>query len=135
LKVVLDTNVLLSGLMCPSSSPGQVVSAWNDARFEVAISPKQLEEVARVLTYPKIRSKLAWDDQHIERFIQQIYLRCDVVDTKGISVAVPDDPDDEPILATLTASKADLLVTGDADLLSLRHQYPIDTPTEFVRRL
>jgi predicted nucleic acid-binding protein len=48
---------------------------------------------------------------------------------------VPLDPDDAPILATLVAAKADLLITGDPDLLALREQYAIHTPAEFVRKL
>jgi predicted nucleic acid-binding protein len=47
----------------------------------------------------------------------------------------PRDPDDIPVLATLIASEADMLVTGDRDLLALREEYPIETPAEFVRRL
>jgi predicted nucleic acid-binding protein len=49
--------------------------------------------------------------------------------------ACPRDPDDIPVLATLIAGKADVLVTGDADLLVLREQFPVETPREFVQRL
>ena len=52
-----------------------------------------------------------------------------------IGVVVPRDADDVPILATLAAASADVLVTGDGDLLALRGKYPIETPAEFVRRL
>ncbi|HXV62824.1 MAG TPA: PIN domain-containing protein [Vicinamibacteria bacterium] len=44
MKVVLDTNVLLSGLMYPDSQPGRIVSAWRHAQFEVATSLAQLEK-------------------------------------------------------------------------------------------
>jgi putative PIN family toxin of toxin-antitoxin system len=44
------------------------------------------------------------------------------------------DADDAPILAALVANKADVLVTGDGDLLALRDRYPIETPAEFARR-
>jgi len=47
----------------------------------------------------------------------------------------PRDPDAISVVATLIASGADLLVTGDRDLLVLREKYPIETPAEFVRRL
>jgi uncharacterized protein len=57
-KVVLDTNVLLSGLMYPEGTPGRIVAAWVDARFEVAFSLDQLAEIGRALEYPKIRRKL-----------------------------------------------------------------------------
>ena len=135
MKVVLDTNVLLSGLMFPEGAPGRIIAAWVEARFEVAFSLDQLAEIGRVLEYPKIRRKLGWDDQQIELFIKQLYLRAEVVELGSISVEVPRDPGDAPILATLAVAKADVLVTGDGDLLALRDNYPIETPAEFVRRL
>ena len=58
MKLVLDTNVLLSGLMFPEGTPGRIVRAWGEARFDVALSLDQLAEIGRVLEYPKIRHKL-----------------------------------------------------------------------------
>ena len=135
MKVVLDTNVLLSGLMFPEGTPGRIVAAWAEARFEVALCLDQLAEIGRVLEYPKIRRRLGWDDQQIESFIKQLYIRAEVIELGQIAVEVPRDPDDAPVLATLAAAKADVLVTGDGDLLALRSKYPIETPAEFVRRL
>ena len=51
MKVVLDTNVLLSGLMYPKSTPGTIVGAWQENRFEVVLSVEQLTEIGRVLSY------------------------------------------------------------------------------------
>ena len=135
MKVVLDTNVLLSGLMFPEGIPGRIVAAWTEARFEVAVSLEQLAEIGRVLEYPKIRSRLGWDDQQIELFIKQLYIRVEVIELGAVSAEVPRDPDDAPTLATLAAANADVLVTGDNDLLALRDRYSIETPAEFVRRL
>ena len=135
MKVVLDTNVLLSGLMFPDGAPGRVVAAWRQARFELVISVPQLAEIGRALAYPKIRRVLAWDDQRIEQFIRQLYIRAEIVDLAGTLVEVPGDPDDMLILATLVAAKADVLITGDGDLLALRDRYAIQTPAEFVRKL
>lgn len=135
MKVVLDTNVLISGLMFPVGTPGRIVTAWVEGRFEVALSLDQLAEIGRVLEYPKIRRKLGWDDDSIELFIKQLYIRAEVVELGTITVAVPRDPGDAPILATLAAANADVLVTGDGDLLALRERYAIETPAEFVRRL
>ncbi len=135
MRVVLDTNVLLSGLMFPEGTPGRIVTAWVEARFEVAFSLDRLAEIGRVLEYPKIRRKLGWDDEQIELFIKQLYIRAEVVELGPISVEVPRDPGDAPILATLATAKADVLVTGDGDLLALSDKYPVETPVEFVRRL
>lgn len=135
MKIVLDTNVLLSGLMAPGGAPGRIVKAWFDARFDVVMSLEQLGEIARVLGYPKIHRKLGWDEQRIEQFIRQLYIRAEVIEPHAAAVEVPRDPNDAPILATLIASGADVLVSGDRDLLELRGEHPIQTPAEFVRRL
>ncbi|MGH8246772.1 MAG: putative toxin-antitoxin system toxin component, PIN family [Gammaproteobacteria bacterium] len=135
MRVVLDTNVLLSGLMFPDGAPGRIVAAWREARFDLVISVHQLAEIGRALAYPKIRRILGWDDSRIEQFIRQLYVRAEVVDLSCASVEVPLDPDDVPILATLFAAKADVLITGDGDLLALRGKHSIHTPAEFVRKL
>ena len=135
MKVVIDTNVLLSGLMYPEGTPGRMIAAWIENRFDVVLSLDQLAEIGRVLEYPKIRRKLGWDDQKIEQFIKQLYIRAEVIELGEISVEVAGDPDDAPILQTLIATHADILVTGDRDLLALREAYPIETPVEFLRRL
>lgn len=132
---MLDTNVLLSGLMLPDSTPGHVVRAWREARFDLVISKEQLTEIARVLTYPKIGKRLRWGRPRIERFLRQLYLRSELVDISAVLQTVPDDPEDQPILASLIASGAEYLVTGDSDLLTLADHYPIITPAKFAQRL
>ena len=47
MRVVLDTNVLLSGLMAPKGVPGRIVAAWIDAQYEFVMSLEQVDEVAR----------------------------------------------------------------------------------------
>ncbi len=134
MKAVLDTNVLLSGLMYPSSVPGRIVEAWVTGRFDLVVSYAQLSEIARTLTYPKIQKITRWDDAKIEAFLRQLLLRAEVVDTREAAVEVIADPADSPILASLVVSRAEVLVTGDSDLLALRENYPIVTPAEFASR-
>lgn len=135
MKVVLDTNVLISGLAYPTSVPGRIVAAWDLHALRLVMSRFQLDEVARVLPYRKVRKILDWDDARIESFVRQLLLRVEVVETADTTAVVPGDLNDAPILATLLASSADVLVTGDGDLLALRHLYPIETPAELARRL
>ena len=135
MKVVLDTNVLLSGLMLPESVPGRIVRAWRAAQFELVFSEPMLDEVGRVLAYPKIEKRLKWDQDTISRFLLLLRFKADVVDISSATVEVPRDPQDAPVLATLVVGGADYLVSGDKDLLALRHVYPIVTPAEFANRL
>jgi uncharacterized protein len=135
MKIVLDTNVFVSGLLAPAGAPGQIVGAWLEARFDLAMSPEQLAEVGRVLAYPRIQKVLRWDEKRIEEFLRQLYVRAEMIDISTIVVHLPSDRDDEPILATLIAARADFLVTGDRELLKARERYAIETPAEFIRRL
>ena len=135
MKVVLDTNILVSGLMYPASTPGRIIEAWSEAQFDVVTTHEQLSEISRVLGYPKIRRILKWDDDRIEHFIKQVYLRVEVAESETTEFEALRDPEDTMILGALVATEADLLVTGDRDLLVLRNLYPIETPAEFVRRI
>lgn len=135
MRVVLDTNDLISGLAYPNSIPGKIVTAWDLHTLRLSMSHFQLDEITRGLRYPKIRNLLGWDDARIESFVRQLILRVEMVEIKEQAAQLPDDPNDAPILATLIASSADILVTGDSDLLALQEHYPIETPAQFARRL
>ena len=135
MRVVIDTNVVLSGLIKPDSVPGHVLRACRDGSFRFVLSEFLLEEIAVTLARPKIQALVPWPAAQINRFVLEQRAFCDVVEPADLDFKYPRDPDDIPVLATLIASGADMLVTGDRDLLALREQYPIETPAEFVRRL
>ena len=132
LRVVLDSNVILSGLMSPKGTTGKIIQAWKDNRLTLLTCEAQLEEIKRVLAYPKIQKRLKWSAEKINLFIKLLAYRSEYLDISGIDARVPLDADDEMLLATLIAAKADYLVTGDSDLLVLRENYAIITPAQFL---
>ena len=77
---------------------------------------------------------IALSDNELNRYVQALRFVADVIDPAGVAVQVPKDRDDDVILATLVAGKADWLITGDAALLALADPYPILTPSHFVAR-
>lgn len=135
MRVVIDTNIVLSGLIKPDSVPGQVLRAWRDGEFRLVLSEYLIDEIASTLARTKMRAVVAWPPAQIDRFVLELRAFADIVEPAQLDFEYPRDPDDIPVLATLIASRADVLVTGDRDLLALRDQYPIETPAEFVRRL
>ena len=135
MKIVLDTNVLMSGLMYPDSTPGMLVNAWREGQFEVATSFYQLEEIGRVLAYPKVGKILKWDREDIESFLKQLLVKIELIEPADAGMKVPLYPADTPILAILVAAKADVFVTGDSDLLALCDDFPILKPADFARKL
>lgn len=54
MKVALDTNVWVSGMLLPNSQAGKIIKAWNKAPFDIAISEPILKEIEKVLSYPKL---------------------------------------------------------------------------------
>ena len=135
MRVVLDTNVLVSGLMLPESVPGKIVAAWRGAQFEWVLSEPMLDEIGRVLSYPRIHARLGWGKDEIANFLLLLRFKSDVVDIAPEKGRGTRDPGDDPVLATLLASGADCLVSGDGDLLALRDRYPVLTPADFARRI
>ena len=117
LRVILDTNVLLSALIRVDSKPYRLVHAWLDGRFELVSSEAQLEELRRAARYPQVRryfapAEIGWLVNRIReraRFVKQL---------PRIDAAT--DPGDNYLLAMAAAGDAEYLVTGDkSDLLAL----------------
>ncbi len=124
MRVVLDTNILISGLVRHSTPPGRIVSAWREAQFELAISAPMIEELRRVLHYPKIHKLFVTaglSDDSLEDFLDMLRMKAVVVDITTVILPVePRDVHDRPVIATMVAAEAEWLVTGDKrDLLSL----------------
>ncbi len=131
LRVVLDTNVLVSGMAYPSSIPGRIVAVWRQGAVDVVLSHYILDEMVRVL--PRL-SKVRLGPGEIRDLAESFMFLADIVEPSGDTDAELRDPADQPVLATFTTAQADYLITGDKDLLALSDKYPIVTPAEFWAR-
>jgi putative PIN family toxin of toxin-antitoxin system len=131
LRVVLDTNVLVSGLAYPGSVPGRIVSIWRQGGLDVVLSRYILDEMGRVL--PRL-SRISLSSAEIRDLVDSFMFLADIVEPDGGRDASLRDPADQQVLGTLLASKADYLITGDKDLLALAEKYPIVTPAMFWER-
>lgn len=133
LRVVLDTNVLLSGIAYPASVPGKILAAWRHGSVDVLLSAYILEELRRVL--PRLGNRHALTLSEIDDLVDALSIQAEVIEP--LAGVEPDlrDVDDQPVLGTLlaalSASGADYLITGDKDLLALAERYPIVTPATF----
>jgi len=134
-RIVLDTNILISSLISRKSSPYLLYHGWRKKRFTLITSEEQLNELNQVLQYPKLRKFINQDEATI-----MISALCDF----AVTVAdLPDvnyskDLDDNLIIATAIAGKADLIVTGDkGDLLTLKkvEDIAIVTAADAVSRI
>jgi len=128
LRVVLDTNVLVSGLAYPQSIPGRIVSAWQQGALGVVLSRYIVDELARVL--PRL-SRIALNGEEIRDLTDSFLFLTEIVEPTKPKERRLRDKSDAPVLGTLLASGADYLITGDKDLLALGEKYPIVTPAQF----
>ena len=131
MRVVLDTNVLVSGLAYPSSIPGRILSIWRQGGLDVVLSRYILDEMVRVL--PRL-SRISLSSVEIRDLADNFMFLADIVEPAAEWEEALRDKADWPVLGTLWAAQADYLITGDKDLLALAEGYPIVTPAAFWER-
>jgi len=112
LRLVLDTNVIVSALISPGGPPFEVYSRSLEPDIVLLTSAPLIEELQGVL-----REKFAWSSLRIEVAIVELLLAAEVVDPRESVQDVQDDPDDDRVLETALAGAAQLIVSGDRHLL------------------
>ena len=135
MRILLDSNVVVAGLLSPKGPPARLLSAWLEGRFLLVTSQEQLAELARVFDYDKIRRRI--EPAQARDFVENVDALALVAQDLPRVEASP-DPADNVILATGLAGEADLIVSGNKDdLLALKEfgRIPIVTPREALRRL
>ena len=110
MRVILDTNILLSAFFKTDSPPNLLVHAWMDGRFDLLSSREQIEEITRIVRYPHVRklihsSEVGW---LINRLRDRATLLADLP-----SIDISPDPADNFLFAMAEAGAATHLVTGD----------------------
>ncbi len=117
MRVVLDTNILLSALIRRDSVPGRILEAWFDDHFVLLTHALQLEELRTVTRRPQIRPLIR--PAEAGRLVNQIRVHAELL-TQLPPTRRSDDPADDFLLAMCDSGHADYLVTGDkAGLLNL----------------
>ena len=119
ISAVLDTNILASGALRPSSIPGQILKEWRDGKFELIISQHIINELEEILSKPYFLNLLKTKD--IDDFLDLLFSEATLtlITTKVQDVAT--HPEDDLVLATAESGKASYVVTGDHGLQDLKH--------------
>ena len=139
LRVVLDANVILSALIRPGSTPGRILRAGVEGEsVRLVTSEPLLAELRATLDYPRLQRYLKMSRSDKDAFVillEQIADPVNIADYPAPGICR--DPDDEPYLRTAMAGRADYLVSGDGDLLTLKalDHIRIILPAEFERIL
>ena len=119
MRVVLDTNQHISAIIRPNGNPDQILQLWHLGLIEMAISPAILEEFQRVARRPRIQQKYNLSDGDITDYLEVLREFAIVVPGSITVDAVPDDPDDNIVIACALEAEADLIISGDQHLLTL----------------
>lgn len=122
IRVVLDTNVLVSAILMPGSSPARILELALAGRLRWIISPGIIREMGLVFQYPKI--KKAMKKQRLSyRAVEEVILKmlkvAAITPGKMIAQGVSRDPSDNMILSCAAEGQADFVISGDQDLTKL----------------
>lgn len=109
MRVVLDTNVLLSALISPHGIPDMIYRAWRASKFDVITSVVQLEELRRASRYPKFKAIL--QPARVGTMINHLQ-NAMVLDRLVVRVEA-NDPNDTFLITMSIMGNADYLITGD----------------------
>ncbi len=130
MKIVLDTNVLISGIFF-SGPPYQILKSWQEGKIKIVISEEILTEYQRVVEelskqFPRV---------DIEQILELITIHTEIVNTYGFDVTVCDDPNDNMFVSCALASKSKIIVSGDKHLLKMTEyqEFEVLKPRDFIK--
>jgi len=135
-RVVLDANQFVSALLNAHGFPARILNAWRHGIFELVLSVSILEEIRRVLNYPRLRRVHKKSAAEIDSFLEDLSVLAFMA-PELIQLFVVKDPDDNKFLVAAVESESKYLVTGDSDLLKIMEydSVKIVTAREFVQEL
>jgi len=129
MKVVLDTNVVVSGLLSPFNAPGEIMRMVASGALKLCYDARILSEYQSIL----LCQRFSFDRTHIEDLLQQIQTCGYLTTGKPLAERLP-DPDDEPFLEVALRGEAQYLVTGKMRHYPAKKQQGIQivSPREFL---
>jgi putative PIN family toxin of toxin-antitoxin system len=133
-RAVIDTNVLLSALLW-GGTPHLLLEHARNGTVTLISSPALLAELARVMDRPKFDAILRRTNTSRAQTLTAVRLLAEVVDPPPLAQAVCRDKDDDAVLALALAAQADIVISGDDDLLCLNpfEGIPVLTPAQALQ--
>jgi uncharacterized protein len=137
IRAVLDANVVVSSLINPQGTPAQILDAWRAEHFQVVLSAAILDEIGRVLRYPRVAVYHHWSEERLRQWLEDFaHLALMTPGTLSLAI-IQEDSADNRYLECAVEGAAAYLVSGDRLLLSLgRYQgIQIVSPRVFLEVL
>jgi putative PIN family toxin of toxin-antitoxin system len=136
IRAVLDTSILVRAVIKPMGTVGPVLDELVQRRYTALFCAVSLEELRDVLGRPRLRRRFPITDRDVQNLLHLIRRRGEEIEVTG-ALAVCRDPKDDVFLEMAVAGRADVVVSGDEDLLVL-HPFrgiPIVGPKDFLAML
>lgn len=136
MRAVIDTNVLIAGLLW-HGSPHALLTQVRGGALSLVSSPTLLAELADVLRRSKFDAVFERSNTSCDRLLAEVWQLAEVIEPPPLPRPVCRDPDDDEVLALARAARAELIVSGDADLLVLQQfdGVPIVNPAQALQRV
>ena len=133
-RVVVDPGVLVSALITPLGPPAEIVRAIRAGRLTLVVSPHLLAELLGVLQREKFRRYVTIEE--VEQYVAGLASHAESIPDPPDPEQIARDPNDDYLIALAREATADLIVSGDADLLVLDQiEPPILSPTRLLAEL
>lgn len=120
-RVAIDTNVIVSALLSPQGVPSQIFRYWELHAFDLLVSAESIDELERVLHYPKIYRRLRSTNEELTEFINFFHDKALWVTSEETIRAISDALSDNLYLEIGLAGRAHYIVSGDRHLLQLKN--------------
>jgi putative PIN family toxin of toxin-antitoxin system len=119
MRVVLDTNVVVSATLIRGGNEDRILRAWQRGAFDLVLSPPILEEIGRALLYEKLQRFQWMSEEEIVSFLEALSQESILV-PGDTALKVSRDPADDKFLAAAIEGRAQYVVSGDRDLLTVK---------------
>jgi putative PIN family toxin of toxin-antitoxin system len=138
MRLILDTNILISALLSPRGTPAKLLDAWERRKFTLVACDALIAELREVASRPFFRARLRSSAAELlAAGIRDFSLFCQELPSGSAAPDFLPDRKDSYLLALAEAGQAEFLVTGDKELLSLKHHKStrIITPAAMIGTL
>ena len=119
MKIVLDTNTVISGLLW-QGAPRQILDLARSGSLTLFTSPELLAELANVLERKKFSARLVLAETNVDELVYGYAALAQTIRPAKIKPVIKVDPDDDKVLACAKAAKAEVITSGDDHLLNLK---------------